>query len=158
MRDGAPSQSEASQARRESKPSLDDPDKLKIMLPRRNEPLSVDPHAREEHAQPRKFMIYKRDLGKFGYTPQHPEIDAEKHSKANTYHNQQCREFITKNELLEDDETPQRSHSHQLREDMWIATQNKENEEVKVDGASAEEAKTLKTMRIWSTGLMMLLP
>ena len=55
-------------------------------------------------------------------------------------------------ELLEDDETQQRSHNHQLREDMWIAKQNEENDKVKDDGAKAEGEKTLQTMRIWSTG------
>ena len=80
---------------------FDDSDKLKIRIPGVEDAPITDPHIRGEDAQPRKFMIYKRDLERYGYTPQCPGCYAAKNNKAHKSHNHQCRELI-KNKLLED--------------------------------------------------------
>ena len=118
---------------------FDDSDKLKIRIPGPEEPPVDDPHVRGEDGQPRNFMIYKRDLERYGYTPQCPGCYAAKHNKAHKSHNHQCRELI-KSKLLADDEFSQRIHDHQLREDRWLAEQIEKSETTKVDETRAEGA------------------
>ena len=121
---------------------FDDSDKLKIRIPGPEEPPVADPHVRGEDSQPRNFMIYKKDLERYGYTPQCPGCYAVKHNKAHKSHNHQCRKLI-KSKLLADHECSQRIHSHQLREDRWLAEQIEKNETAKVDETRAEGASNV---------------